>query len=135
MKRRHDWPECLIAFRAARARVPFAWGTNDCVTLAADWVIEATGVDPLGDLRGTWSTEYGAVRILKSLGGLGAAITHRMGAELDSPSLAQRGDLVLLQVDDNVWSCGVVVGTHAIAPGADGILLVPMSRASAAWRV
>ena len=134
MKRRHDWPECLIAYRHGRARTPFAWGVNDCVTLAADWVLEAAGVDPLGDLRGQWDTAAGAARLLRDLGGMHSAVSDRLGPALESPKLASRGDVAMLDLERGE-TLGVVVGTHAIAPGADGILLVPMSRASAAWRV
>ena len=130
--RRQDWPERLAAFNQARRRMPFAWGSNDCVTLAADWIEEATGVDPIADIRG-WSDALSAGRTIEALGGLEAAITARLGDGI-APAFAQRGDVVLLDIAGRE-TVGVVYGTHAMGPGEEGAVMVPMSVALAAWRV
>lgn len=130
--RRQDWPERLAEFNVARRRMPFAWGGNDCVTMAADWIEQATGTDPIADIRG-WTDALSAGRTIEALGGLEAAITARLGEPIP-PAFARRGDVVLLDIAGRE-TVGVVYGTHAMGPGEEGAVMVPMSVALAAWRV
>lgn len=130
--RPQDWPERLARFWRERRAMPFAWGTNDCTTLAADWVAEMTGADPIADIRG-WDDALSARRTIEALGGMHEAVSARLGPSVDW-MLAQRGDVVLLMLDGRE-TLGVVMGAHAIAPGEDGALLVPLDRAACAWRV
>lgn len=51
-------------------RTPFAWGSHDCLLLAADWCREHTGLDPAERYRGRYRTELGARRLLARAGGL-----------------------------------------------------------------
>lgn len=131
--RRQDWPRRLQQFCRERRRMPFAWGTNDCATLAADWVLEATGADPMYGVRGLWSDARQAMERLAELGGMRQAVTDIMGAEI-LPTLAQRGDLVLIEIDGRE-TLAVCVGDHALGSADAGALLAPMSGAVAAWRV
>jgi hypothetical protein len=130
--RHQDWPSRLARFYRARRNTPFAWGTNDCATLAADWVMEATGTDPMAGIRGI-DNVITAGRTLEALGGMREAVTARLGAPIDW-MLAQRGDVVLLMVDGRE-TLGIVISEYAIAPGGDGALLVPLGGAVCAWRV
>lgn len=68
------------------------WGVLDCAHYAGDWVQILTGVDPIADLRGTYSTEAGAVEILAAEGGLRAALVSRLGDPVN-PARATRGDV------------------------------------------
>lgn len=63
--------------RAARDR-PFVWGTFDCCTFAADWVISQTCIDPMDDLRGGYDCEETAQKLIRKGGGLTALIEARM---------------------------------------------------------
>lgn len=131
--RHEDWPRRLQAFVRERRRMPFAWGSNDCATLAADWVLEATGTDPMYGMRGGWSDARQAMARIAELGGLRQATTDRLGPEI-LPSLAQRGDVVLIVVGDRE-TLAVCVGEHALGASDAGALLAPMADAVAAWRV
>ena len=82
MTRHPDWPERLAAFLEARRDRPFAWGTHDCVLMAADWVLEATGTDPIEGWRGRWSSASQAARMLEQAGGVPGAVTARLGEPL-----------------------------------------------------
>lgn len=128
--RPQDWPEQLAAFWRARRSMPFAWGSNDCCTLAADWVLRMTGTDPI--LR-VWDDAHSAAVTLHSLGGMQAAVTERMGEPIDW-MLAQRGDIVMMNLDGRD-TLAVVMGEFAIAPGESGARLVPMGHSVCAWRV
>ncbi len=55
----------------------FGWGGvvgDDCTTWCASWVRERTGIDPAAALRGTYSTEIGAHRLIARAGGLVALV-------------------------------------------------------------
>ena len=127
------WPRLLAEFVDSRKAMPFEWGVNDCVTMAADWVIAATGEDPIEDIRG-WNDALSAARTIESLGGLSQAVTDRIGPEIPT-AFAQRGDLVMHEETDRP-GLGVCIGDRFAAPlEAGGVALVPMSRAVCAWRV
>ena len=122
MTRNDDWPEALAGFIDARRNEPFAWGSNDCALFAADAIKEMTGVDLAENLRG-YTTAQGATRKINSAGGMrnfAAALTEK------HHGLAQRGDVVLVEVEGRE-TFGVVVGNGKwCAPGVDGLVFRPM---------
>lgn len=125
--------EALGLFIGERRLVPYAWGTNDCVTFAADAVVAINGTDPLGDLRGTWSTEAEAMAVLEAQGGLIAAMDARFPRR--AKEFAKRGDLALIKDANGQPSLGVCVGQSAAAPGPEEMMLTPMTKARIVWEV
>jgi hypothetical protein len=130
--RRADWQSRLAELVAARMDAPFAWGSNDCCLFAADAVLAVTGTDPAADLRGAYTDERGALRVLARLGGVAGIAEARAGAEI-VPALARPGDIVLGAIDRECL--GVCTGLHWHAPSAAGLVCAPMSAALRAWRV
>jgi hypothetical protein len=129
--RREDWPSRLIDFIEAASGRPFSWGSSDCCLFAADWVQDATGIDPAAGHRGRYRTEAGAARLLNRLGGsVDAAATGALGAPLASPLLAQRGDIALVG-----GALGVVIGGEVALLSETGPVLHPLATAARAWRV
>lgn len=131
MNRRHDWPEQLAQFIDERRHAPFAWGTNDCALFAADAIERMTGVDLAKHLRG-YKTERGALGKIRKVGGL-----RNFAQDLTDkhPGMAQRGDVVLANMEGRE-TFGVVVGGGVYAaPGPDGLVFRPMSEAVAAFGV
>lgn len=131
MKRFDDWPERLADYlEGARGR-PFCFGSHDCASFAAGAVQAMTGEAPAIP-----QVESAAayLHFLRDHGPLDAIVDDTLGERLPSPAFAQRGDVVLLFVDERA-TLGVCIGVEAAAPGPDGMLTVPMSTASAAWRV
>ena len=129
----NEWFAALDALVAERSEMPFAWGTNDCCTLAADWVKTVRGDDPMADLR-DYVSMLGAYKLLEAEGGIVAAIDKRMGVH-GSGMFAQVGDVAVVRHGDNQLSAGVCVGAHIIAPGERGLMMVPINQAEASWRV
>ncbi len=129
----------LDAFIDARRDVPFAWGSQDCATVAADWVLERTGRDPLADLRGTGTRPLARMRPVQRAGGFVQAGTERLGPALHG-AFARRGDVVLVRTGHRGQRCahrafGVCVGSHVAAPGLHGLVFLPLTDVEAAWRV
>lgn len=115
--------------------VPFAWGSADCVTWAADCALALTGVDPIADIRGRYSTERGAQRILVQRGwgdvaGLAAAIYSEIPV-----AMAHAGDWVSIRRDDGVVVLGVSFGAWIVARGPDGLGRLDLTAAMRAYRV
>lgn len=128
-----DWPVRYGAFVAARHGVAFAWGSNDCVLFAADFIQAFTGTDLAADFRGRYSDAVGAMRLIRSEGGLAEAVQARLGVPLPGV-FARIGDLVLLDMAGRE-ALGVCNGCELLGPGAHGIQPQPLSAAVMAWRI
>lgn len=124
MNRHNDWPERLAAFIDARRERAFSWGEQDCVLFAADAVLEITGVD-LAEGHRKYSTAKGAAAQVKKAGGMRQLAASRLPEK--HPGLAQRGDVVLVEIDGRD-TFGVVAGNgYWCAPGVEGVVFRPMS--------
>lgn len=120
----------LVKYTESRRSMPFAWGSNDCVTFSMDWVLALRGVDPIADLRGQWRDASTAFEVIKSLGGLIEAADVRF--KRIPTGFAQRGDIVAIPVDGHI-GLYVCSGSHAVGPGRDEMMLIDMGGAVAAW--
>ena len=134
VRRREDWPLRLnAALESARARA-FAWGEHDCCMFAAGVVRELTGEDFAAPFRGAYAERDGAGLILAEQGGVEAITTAALGAPLDNPRFAQRGDVVLIETEEGM-ALGICDGVNAWLPGVRGLVHRPMPHWRAAWRV
>lgn len=128
-----DWQLRFSDFIVKRRAMPFAWGRNDCCLFAADAVFAMTGNDFGGDALGAYTDAKGALRMTEERGGLRAIASEALGEPV--PALrAAVGDVVLL-VNDGRELLGICNGTNAIGPGPDGLAVLGMETALAAWKV
>lgn len=133
MKRLPDWPERLIEFIEARRVRAFSYGENDCGLFAADAIYAITGVDLAESWRG-YASAQGAARKVKKSGGM-RGIAAAAGLDERHAGFAQRGDLVLADVEGRE-TFGIVVGDgNWCGPGADGLVFRPMSDVIAVFGV
>ena len=121
--------DALVAFIAARERVPFAWAGNHCAAFGAGAVQAQTGRNPLRDVRVT--TEKGALLAAARRGGLAVAISARLRPI--APSMARRGDIA--GVPDDAFGVRVMVveGETLVGPGPTGNRRAPPSAMICAW--
>jgi hypothetical protein len=132
--RHQDWPVRLAHYLESRKSTPFEYGVHDCALFAADWVIEATGSDPLGGLRGLWTDEQSAMLLIQEIS-LRERVAQALWTDELAPLLAQRGDLILHDLLGRE-GIGICVGDKFAAPAEElGFRLVPMKFAIAAWRI
>lgn len=129
-----DWTERLAQFFAERQAQPFAWGVQDCVSLAADAAVALTGLDPLTEYRGRYASEAEAEALMgdDDLQAFVARLMAEFGAPECPVNFAQRGDWAMVQVGNQLVT-GVVMGGRVAAPGARGVAYVPIKRAICAW--
>lgn len=134
--------QALDAFIEARRDRPFEYFSHDCAHLAADWVLDRTGSDPLAPLRaGVLGSRnlLTALRFVRECGGFVQAGERLLGPSLPG-LMAQRGDVVLMRSGRRPgrvsgFSFGVATGTHLTGPGRDGLEFLPATDAVAAWRL
>ncbi|MGI4848320.1 MAG: DUF6950 family protein [Janthinobacterium lividum] len=117
----------LPEYIAANLERSFAWRSHDCVTFAAGWVRVATGMDPIASLP-AWKDERQALRVIKAVGGLEAAI----GAQFPPihPNAARDGDIGIYERSVCIFS-----GAHLVAPGLSGLQFIDRTKAKCAWSI
>ncbi len=136
MYRLPDWDTRLAAYLEPLRLRPFAWGSHDCCTFAGGAVQAMTGVDPMAEFRGRYSSPRGSVRALRKHGAGDLASTMDAKFERVSAALAHRGDVVM-----SGGLLGIGLGPFLIAVGAEGDRegLIRVERAAwvapLAWRV
>lgn len=142
--RHENWPERLAAYLEHAAKIGFAWGRNDCLFFAADWLRDITETDPVPDLRGKWRDAASALRALRKTGAASYedAIRERMtilGYADAKPVALHRGDLCLA-MSDNAFGAmlGIVADTRCafLTESSDApLLLVPRGSVITGWRI
>ncbi|MDN4633853.1 hypothetical protein QCD71_20230 [Sphingomonas sp. PsM26] len=115
MNRLPDWEARLAAYLEPLRTLPFSWGEHDCCLFSAGAVIAMTGVDPMPEFRGRYTTARGSVRALRRLGAGTLAATLNQKFETVDASLAHRGDIVM---SDGL--IGICLGGFLVAVGAEG---------------
>ncbi len=126
--------QAYARFLAQAADRPFEWGVWDCVRFAAAAVHALTGVDHLAGL--TWASQTEALRMLRDLGGLRAAVSGVLGEPI-AAGLARAGDVVLAvdpHADDGRELLAICHGPYLIAAGAAGMTVLPLSAGVCTWR-
>lgn len=133
MKRLRNWQSRLQTCLAERWTTPFKWGEMDCVLFPADCIEACTGEDLAAEFRGTYSDAISAGRIIDKYGGLEAIAASYLGPEIN-PILAQPGDIAML-TNQGRPCLAVSTGFGWVAPGADGVNILPNNHAMKAWRL
>lgn len=136
MTRDPRWPHLLDDFIEAARHRPFAWGVHDCGLFAANWIRQATGVDPAKRWRRRYTTERGAWRVLRNDGLLDMEDVGRAayGEPMENARLAGRGDIVSV-LSGGLVCLGVHLGHRVVCAGPDGLVFLPVSAIRHAWRV
>ena len=130
-----DKYQALAEYLRQRADRPFEWGVNDCCIFAADWVLAATGRDPMGGMRNTYDNESWAANTLETGGGLARLVSSKLSIALPTVATAQRGDIILFETEKGP-ALGICVGEKfAAVPPAGGVAYFSMRHAVTAWRV
>jgi hypothetical protein len=143
VRKEHWATRAFNDFLMARAREPFAWGSNDCALMAADGIEAMTGVDIAADFRGRYSTEAEAFALIRAVTG-GETVEDAAAycaAQFDLPEWvypwgASRGDLVILPDQGRLISGLVHLnGRDVVAVGEEGLKRLSFTSIVRAWHV
>jgi hypothetical protein len=131
-------------FLLARAKEPFAWGTNDCCLFPADAIQAFTGVDLAAEFRGKYSDEASAFEAIASVAGGKTAedaaawcAAKAQLVEWAHPKMAQRGDLCVVDRGDGTLIAAIVHlnGRDVVTVSESGLVRLPLSALKRAWKV
>jgi hypothetical protein len=136
------WQSALSEYLTVCARRRFCYGEQDCGLFTADAIRATTGVDVASELRGRYANRREAFAAIRALCGSPTmeAVATYLAARFELPEVpvlcAQRGDAVQLR-HGRAASLGIVgmYGTEILTPYAEGLLRLPLSYATRAWRV
>lgn len=118
-----DWRDRLSARAAEQEGRQPAWGTDDCMTWAADCILAMTGIDTLHAARGKYKTPRGALGVLRRT--YGVQLPVELMDQLWGPrvhiSQAQLGDIVAGSVGEPGMgpAAGVCWGRRSLFVGVD----------------
>ena len=133
MKRFDDWQPRLIAYLHAVARRPFEEGKHDCAMFCAGAIRAMTGIDLAWGWRG-YSSTRGGLRKLKAAGhGSHVDLLASMLEEIP-PAFALPGDAAAV-AQDGIPALGIVQGARIYVAGPQGLLTLPRTVATRAFRV
>lgn len=129
-----NWEASLAACIEKAVFAPFQYGVCDCVVFASDAVLAQTGIDPMLEGRGKYSTlRDGALLISKHRGSYEGIMDFYFN-RLDNTRKAQRGD-VLLKHFDGAPAYGVCFNGKVYFKGETGLAFFKPSDCEIAWRV
>ena len=88
-----DWDRRLARVTEKHLASPAVWGESDCLMTVADAIEAVTGLDPAARIRGKYSSELGAAKLMRRRG---CSTVEMVFDKLFHPVgrlLAQRGDV------------------------------------------
>ena len=132
--RRPDWTQRLWLTIEVEKERAFSFGDSDCCLFAARCVDAITDENFEAGLRACYHDEASALAYLERMGGMQAAVTAHLGAPLERPAVAQRGDVVMFRDGAGRDTLGVCTG-ELLATTGQGLTFHPMTAALVAWRI
>jgi hypothetical protein len=138
MTRVENWETKLAeAIEGAKDR-GFQYGAFDCCLFAASIIEAITGTNLMKGME--YGSEDDALQVIQSLGSdllfAVTAIAQQHELESIAPAFAQRGDLVIVNVNDK--QVVGIIGTdarYAVCTTLRGVVQIERERIIAAWRV
>lgn len=134
-----DWPARLDAYIDTARRVPFAWGSHDCVGFVCGWYTAMTGLHVYAPFAGKYDTEAAALRVMVGRGvhSMAEAGDFLFGASAGKPvEQVHRGDIVLARCAvSRADALGICTGGHAACLMSDGMKFIRSSQFLKAWSV
>lgn len=129
------WRPALYAAIARHRSEPFCYGARDCALFLADCVAAMTGVDYAARYRGHYATLEDGLALLAADGyadhvALAAALLPEIHV-----SRARIGDGAVVPADAGGQALGVVIGSEINVLHPRGLAVLPLTRATRAFRV
>jgi len=126
-----DWEARLNDYIVKVRDKEFDIGTHDCCTFAGGAVEAITGVDPMPEFRDDYDSWDSAEESLTRIGAgdLFKTLARKFGAALPG-SQGHKGDVVWFE-----GSCGISIGRYGMFIGANGYVLVRITRLERAFRI
>jgi len=129
--KRKNWENILSNAILESTNTKFVWGESDCIMWTTSIIEKYTGVDLASELRGKYSTEKEALKLLKEKN-LYTRTVEKLGEPMKNINFIKRGDLVLSIKDE----MGICIGNKiAFLTKEDGTTFHPISVCKYAWSI
>ena len=137
MMRLENWPSRLTETINAASSRRFLCGEYDCFIFCADVVEAMTGRDLFEgyDFRGKYKTPKGAIKQIRKNGFENIEAIWDHFAKPVDVNFAQRGDIILIDVDEELPATGPVIDSRAAFLSKDGITYRNTTEGLRAWRI
>lgn len=133
--RSEDWDRRLARVTEKHMRLSGEWGVSDCLMTAMDAVEAVTGEDPAAKVRGTYSTEQGAAKLLRRRKAENVEqMLAKLFPQLPSAFSAHRGDLAVVE-RNGVLSAGYVCEYGVAVKTETGLAFVDITEIRSAYQV
>ena len=130
--RSEGWERLLAEHIEQAYGEPFVWGEHDCVLWCGEWVMKCTGQDYISGIKGTYKTERGAARLLRSRGfKTPESVADAYLTEIPV-RLARRGDIVLHPESPTL---GISSGLLSFFVTQDSLTSISTLLCPRAWKV
>lgn len=129
-----DWERRLALVVEHHIEVPGTWGVADCLLTVADAVEAVTGVDPAAKIRGVYSSELGAAKLMRRRK---CADVEAVLAKLFPPVgrlMALRGDVGVVE-RDGVLAAGFITERGLAVKIETGLAFYPQTEIKRAFKV
>lgn len=107
--RKPNWETLLARYMDSCIDKRMTWGEFDCCLFVANAIKAMTGCDYAQNFRGKYKTERGAYKALHKYGrgDIKSTLNSLLGPS-KSAFIARRGDVVLVEVEQNVHAAAIV---------------------------
>lgn len=124
-----DWDRRLAEVTARHLTTPAVWGESDCLLRVADAIEAVTGEDLAKAIRGKYSTELGAAKLLKrkKCDDVGQLLARHF--EPCGRLMARRGDIMIVE-QDGVIAAGFVTEYGVAVTSPRGTVFRPQTDAT-----
>lgn len=98
----HDWARRLVFMASIHVDQSSEWGQSDCFMRCGEAMMAVIGTNPFAEFRGSYSTEKGAVKLMKKHGcsGMGEVFEKVGNLRPINRLQAIRGDVGVVVVQD-----------------------------------
>ncbi|GAA2867512.1 hypothetical protein GGQ99_001281 [Aminobacter niigataensis] len=134
LQRLPDWERRLALVVEHHLETPGEWGVADCLLTVADAVEAVTGVDPATRIRGAYSSELGAAKLMRRRK---CADVEAVLAKLFPPVgrlMAQRGDVGVVE-REGVLAAGFITERGLAVKVEAGLAFYPQTEIKTAFKV
>lgn len=134
LNRLPDWERRLALVTERHLDTPGAWGVADCLLTVADAVDAVTGTDPAAKIRGTYSSELGAAKLMRRRK---CTDVEAVLAKLFAPVgrlMAQRGDVGVVERDGEL-AAGFITERGLAVKVETGLTFYPQTEIKSAFKV
>lgn len=129
-----NWRSNLQSFILTIQAQHFEYGVHDCIIFPANCIRAMTGVDLAIPYRGKYKTLRGGIGLLKKHGYKDQFDYIKRNFTEYPPSMAQTGDIALVDIGDSIPAGGIVYGDVIYMVHRKSIAVVPITMAATVYR-